>query len=110
MSYNHQPQLSINSVQSLLEPVTPPPLGQMNNKRNHQKAHSLDLSGFNQFISSTQSPLALMNNTSTSNSANSFSPNPNAASNSTGLSASGENQATISRLLLLRTLVSIPPV
>ncbi|CAI4454562.1 CQS_1a_G0017520.mRNA.1.CDS.1 [Saccharomyces cerevisiae] len=99
MSYNHQPQLSINSVQSLLEPVTPPPLGQMNNKRNHQKAHSLDLSGFNQFISSTQSPLALMNNTSTSNSANSFSPNPNAASNTTGLSASMANPPAILPLI-----------
>ncbi|CCK71181.1 Mpt5p KNAG_0G01230 [Huiozyma naganishii CBS 8797] len=57
MSYNHhQPQLSINSVQSLVEPVTPPPLGQMNNKKNHQKTQSLDLSGFNQFINA-QSPL-----------------------------------------------------
>ncbi|CAI4061601.1 hypothetical protein SKDZ_07G0870 [Saccharomyces kudriavzevii ZP591] len=100
MSYNHQPQLSINSVQSLLEPVTPPPLGQMNNKRNHQKAHSLDLSGFNQFISSTQSPLALMsNNTSTSNSANAFSPNSNAASNSAGLSGSMTNPPAILPLI-----------
>ncbi|SCU93590.1 LADA_0G03928g1_1 [Lachancea dasiensis] len=45
----HQSQLSINSVQSLIEPTTPP-LGQMNNRQNHQRTHSLDLSGFNQFI------------------------------------------------------------
>ncbi|CCD26125.2 Mpt5p NDAI_0G03480 [Naumovozyma dairenensis CBS 421] len=64
MTHNHQTQHSINSIQSLVEPVTPPPLGQMNNKRNHQKAHSLDLSGFNQFISS-QSPMVLMNTVST---------------------------------------------
>ena len=99
MSYNHQPQLSINSVQSLLEPVTPPPLGQMNNKRNHQKAHSLDLSGFNQFISSTQSPLTLMNNISTSNPANAFSPNSNAANNSTGLPNSMANPPAILPLI-----------
>lgn len=66
MSYNHQPQLSVNSVQSLVEPVTPPSLGQMNNKRNHQKTHSLDLSGFNQFMSS-QYPMALMNTISPNN-------------------------------------------
>ncbi|WBF12701.1 hypothetical protein N7582_002010 [Saccharomyces uvarum] len=100
MSYNHQPQLSINSVQSLLEPVTPPPLGQMNNKRNHQKAHSLDLSGFNQFISSTQSPLGLMNNNpSTSNSANAFSPNPNIPSNAAGLSSAMPNPPAILPLI-----------
>ncbi|CAI1984890.1 hypothetical protein SEUBUCD646_0G01010 [Saccharomyces eubayanus] len=100
MSYNHQPQLSINSVQSLLEPVTPPPLGQMNNKRNHQKAHSLDLSGFNQFISSTQSPLGLMNNNpSTSNSTNAFSPNPNTASNAAGLSSAMPNPPAILPLI-----------
>ncbi|CAI4062628.1 hypothetical protein SUVZ_07G0780 [Saccharomyces uvarum] len=100
MSYNHQPQLSINSVQSLLEPVTPPPLGQMNNKRNHQKAHSLDLSGFNQFISSTQSPLGLMNNNpSTSNSANAFSPNPNVANNAAGLSSAMPNPPAILPLI-----------
>lgn len=52
MSSNHQPHLSINSIQSLIEPVTPPSLGQMNNKKNHQKTHSLDLSVFNQFITS----------------------------------------------------------
>ncbi|SCU84701.1 LAFA_0D11496g1_1 [Lachancea sp. 'fantastica'] len=45
----HQSQLSVNSVQSLIEPTTPP-LGQMNNRQNHQRTHSLDLSGFNQFI------------------------------------------------------------
>ncbi|KAG0669644.1 protein necessary for high temperature growth [Maudiozyma exigua] len=50
MSYNHQPQLSVNSIQSVIEPVTPPPIGQMNNKKNHQKTQSLDLSTFNQFI------------------------------------------------------------
>lgn len=55
MQFQHQPQLSVNSVQSLIEPVTPP-LGQMNSKSNHQRTHSLDLSGFNQFISNT-SPL-----------------------------------------------------
>lgn len=55
MQFHHQPQLSVNSVQSVIEPVTPP-LGQMNSKNNHQRTHSLDLSGFNQFISNT-SPL-----------------------------------------------------
>ncbi|CEP60520.1 Mpt5p LALA0_S01e12794g [Lachancea lanzarotensis] len=45
----HQSQLSVNSVQSLIEPTTPP-LGQMNNRQNHQRTHSLDLSGFNQFM------------------------------------------------------------
>lgn len=60
MAFNHQPQLSINSVQSLVEPITPP-LGQMNNKQNHQRTHSLDLSGFNKFISnSNNSPLNLL--------------------------------------------------
>lgn len=48
----HQPQLSVNSIQSLVEPVTPPPLGQLNIK-NHQKSQSLDLSGFNQFINNS---------------------------------------------------------
>ncbi|SMN18515.1 similar to Saccharomyces cerevisiae YGL178W MPT5 Member of the Puf family of RNA-binding proteins [Maudiozyma saulgeensis] len=55
MSYNHQPQLSVNSVQSVIEPVTPPPIGQMNNKKNHQKTQSLDLSTFNHFIASSSS-------------------------------------------------------
>lgn len=75
MSYNHQPQLSVNSIQSLVEPVTPPPLGQMNNKKYHQKTQSLDLSEFNQFISSSsanESPLAMVKN---------FSPNATAANN-----------------------------
>ncbi|QLL34545.1 hypothetical protein HG536_0G04070 [Torulaspora globosa] len=75
MSYNHQPQLSVNSIQSLVEPVTPPPLGQMNNKKYHQKTQSLDLSEFNQFISSSsasESPLAMAKN---------FSPNATAANN-----------------------------
>ncbi|CCE62745.1 hypothetical protein TPHA_0D01040 [Tetrapisispora phaffii CBS 4417] len=49
----HQHQLSVNSVQSLIEPTTPPSLGQMNNKRFHQKTQSLDLSNFNQFMSAT---------------------------------------------------------
>ncbi|AGO11717.1 AaceriADL056Wp [[Ashbya] aceris (nom. inval.)] len=57
MPYTHQPQLSINSIQSLVEPVTPP-LGQMNNKQNHQRTNSLDLSGFNQFMASN-SPINL---------------------------------------------------
>lgn len=76
MSYNHQPQLSVNSIQSLVEPITPPPIGQMNNKKNHQKTQSLDLSGFNQFISSsatnyTQSPLIYYNSNISPNSYNS---------------------------------------
>lgn len=50
---NHNPQLSINSIQSLIEPITPPPLGQMNNKKNHQKTQSLDLSNFNNLLNST---------------------------------------------------------
>ncbi|SCV00722.1 LANO_0F08284g1_1 [Lachancea nothofagi CBS 11611] len=56
----HQPQLSINSVQSLVEPTTPP-LGQMSNRQNHQRTHSLDLSGFNQFIqgNSPMMPMSL---------------------------------------------------
>ena len=56
MKYNHQPGLSVNSVQSITEPITPPSLGQMNDKRNHQKSQSLDLSGFNNFISSPAYP------------------------------------------------------
>lgn len=72
MSYNHQPQLSVNSIQSLVEPVTPPPLGQMNSKRHHQKTQSLDLSEFNQFMSSGQSPVAMMKT---------FSPNAGSANN-----------------------------
>lgn len=40
--------------------MTPPPLGQMNSKRHHQKTQSLDLSEFNQFMSSGQSPVAMM--------------------------------------------------
>lgn len=63
MSYNHQPQLSVNSIQSLVEPVTPPPLGQMNNKRNHSKTQSLDLFEFNQFIQN-QSPMMITKNLS----------------------------------------------
>ncbi|KAL3234994.1 Suppressor protein MPT5 [Nakaseomyces bracarensis] len=70
MSYNHQPHLSINSIQSLIEPVTPPSLGQMNNKKNHQKTHSLDLSVFNQFMSAN-TPL---NNINTSGSSTQTSP------------------------------------
>ncbi|SCU87707.1 LAMI_0D07162g1_1 [Lachancea mirantina] len=61
MSYQqHQPQLSVNSVQSLVEPTTPP-LGQMSNRQNHQRAQSLDLSGFNQFIAgnSPMMPMSL---------------------------------------------------
>lgn len=58
MSYHHQPQLSVNSIQSLVEPVTPPPLGQMSNKKNHTKTQSLDLSEFNQFMQH-QSPLMM---------------------------------------------------
>ncbi|SCV04126.1 LAME_0H15962g1_1 [Lachancea meyersii CBS 8951] len=56
----HKSQLSVNSVQSLVEPTTPP-LGQMNNRQNHQRTHSLDLSGFNQFIqgNSPLMPLSL---------------------------------------------------
>ncbi|CUS22963.1 LAQU0S07e04192g1_1 [Lachancea quebecensis] len=56
----HQPQLSINSVQSLVEPTTPP-LGQMTQRQNHQRTHSLDLSGFNQFMqgNSPMMPLSL---------------------------------------------------
>lgn len=79
MSYNHQPQLSVNSIQSLVEPVTPPPLGQMNNKKYHQKTQSLDLSEFNQFISSSsasESPLGMVKN---------FSPNTVATNNSSNL-------------------------
>lgn len=59
MSYHHQPQLSVNSIQSLVEPVTPPPLGQMNNKKHHTKTHSLDLSEFNQFMQN-QSPMMMV--------------------------------------------------
>ncbi|CAR29872.1 ZYRO0G18964p [Zygosaccharomyces rouxii] len=58
MSYHHQPQLSVNSIQSLVEPVTPPPLGQMSNKKNHTKTQSLDLSEFNQFMQN-QSPMMM---------------------------------------------------
>lgn len=76
MSYNHQPQLSVNSIQSLVEPVTPPPLGQMNNKRHHQKTQSLDLTEFNQFMSSGQSPVTMMKT---------FSPNAPSANNSSNL-------------------------
>lgn len=77
MSHNHQPQLSVNSIQSLVEPITPPPLGQMNNKKNHQKTQSLDLSEFNHFISSSsssnQSPMMMMKT---------FSPNATNTNNS----------------------------
>lgn len=59
MSYHHQPQLSVNSIQSLVEPVTPPPLGQMSNKKNHTKTQSLDLSEFNQFMQH-QSPMMMV--------------------------------------------------
>ena len=52
----HQQQLSVGSIQSFIEPVTPPSIGQMNSKKNHQKTHSLDLSSFNQFISGTGMP------------------------------------------------------
>jgi len=62
MSYNHQSQLSVNSIQSVIEPVTPPPIGQMNNKKNHQKTQSLDLSTFNQFIASTNSHSPMLTN------------------------------------------------
>ncbi|EDO17802.1 hypothetical protein Kpol_541p44 [Vanderwaltozyma polyspora DSM 70294] len=41
--YNHQQRLSVNSVQSLVEPITPPSA----NNRNHTKNQSLDLSEFN---------------------------------------------------------------
>ncbi|QGN18389.1 multicopy suppressor of pop two [Kluyveromyces marxianus] len=75
MHFQHQPQLSVNSVQSLIEPVTPP-LGQMNAKNNHQRTHSLDLSGFNQFISNTSplncttvSPLSTISATANANAA-----------------------------------------
>lgn len=45
----HQPQLSVNSISSLVEPITPPPLNNNNSKKNylissHQKTQSLDLS------------------------------------------------------------------
>lgn len=56
---SHQPQLSINSVQSLIEPVTPPSVGQMS-RQSHRKTHSLDLSNFNQFMLNS-SPLPLAN-------------------------------------------------
>lgn len=52
----HQQQLSVGSIQSFIEPVTPPSIGQMNSKKNHQKTHSLDLSSFNQFISGAGMP------------------------------------------------------
>lgn len=59
--------------------MTPPPLGQMNSKKYHQKTQSLDLSEFNQFISSSSandSPLAMVKN---------FSPNATAANNTSNL-------------------------
>ncbi|KAK5778391.1 hypothetical protein RI543_004053 [Arxiozyma heterogenica] len=58
--HHHQPQLSVNSISSIVEPITPPPISQMNIKRNdHQKARSLDLTGLGQYITTTQSPIML---------------------------------------------------
>ena len=88
----HQQQLSINSVQSIIEPVTPPSLGQMNSKKNHQRTQSLDLSNFNQFMASSAtsigstssqqqtSPMMMMNGFSPSLKTN--NPNANITTNS----------------------------
>lgn len=60
IQHHHQPQLSVNSISSIVEPITPPPIGQMNIKKNdHQKARSLDLTGFGQYINTSQSPIML---------------------------------------------------
>lgn len=63
---SHQPQLSINSITSLIEPITPPPLNSYsnnnnnNNKKNylssgsnHQKTQSLDLNLINNNINNS---------------------------------------------------------
>lgn len=66
--FQHQPQLSVNSISSIVEPITPPPIGQMNIKKNdHQKARSLDLTGFGQYITTSQSPIMLGNINHSSN-------------------------------------------
>ncbi|KAK5962316.1 Mpt5p PWA37_000358 [Arxiozyma heterogenica] len=73
--HHHQPQLSVNSISSIVEPITPPPISQMNIKRNdHQKARSLDLTGLGQYITTTQSPIMLgkLNHNNNSNSSQSY--------------------------------------
>lgn len=73
--HHHQPQLSVNSISSIVEPITPPPISQMNIKRNdHQKARSLDLTGLGQYITTTQSPIMLgkLNHNNNSNSNQSY--------------------------------------
>ncbi|CCE64257.1 hypothetical protein TPHA_0H00470 [Tetrapisispora phaffii CBS 4417] len=44
--YNHQSTVSINSIQSIVEPITPPSVVQMDVKKNHHKTRSLDSSNF----------------------------------------------------------------
>lgn len=82
-NYHHQPQLSVNSIASIVEPITPPPIGQLNVKMcAHQKARSWDLTGFNQYLTTSQSPVMLgsnvghnINNNNSNNGSEFISPN-----------------------------------